>query len=106
MTPTIPQIRCARALLDWGQTDLARHVGMSQTAIARLENGTTSPGSPTLEKIKAAFEKNGICFMGDSGVKREPNLKDAIAKLEEAVGTTDFSLVHDAIEILKMKVSA
>lgn len=60
--PAIEQIRAARALLDWSQTDLADKTGMTQTAIARLENGTHTPNSATLEKIVRALEKQGINF--------------------------------------------
>ena len=49
--PTIEQIRAARALLDWSQSDLADKAGLSQTGIARIENGTNQPNSSTLEKI-------------------------------------------------------
>lgn len=68
--PTIEQIRAARALLDWSQSDLANFAGLSQTGIARIENGTNQPNSSTLEKIKGAFENSNIEFLGTSGVRR------------------------------------
>ena len=68
--PTIEQIRAARALLDWSQSDLAEHSGLSQTGIARIENGTNQPNSRTLAKIEAAFEKADIEFLGTSGVRK------------------------------------
>ncbi len=71
--PTIEQIRAARALLDWSQSDLAEHAGLSQTGIARIENGTNKPNSNTLEKIKKAFDDADIEFLGDSGVRRKAN---------------------------------
>ncbi|MCK6417629.1 MAG: helix-turn-helix domain-containing protein [Alphaproteobacteria bacterium] len=67
--PTIEQIRAARALLDWSQSDLADRAGLSQTGIARIENGTNQPNSSTLAKIEAAFEKGSIEFLGLSGVR-------------------------------------
>jgi transcriptional regulator with XRE-family HTH domain len=67
--PTIEQIRAARALLDWSQSDLAKHADLSQTGIARIENGTNQPNSQTLNKIKAAFENAGIEFLGRRGVQ-------------------------------------
>ncbi len=67
--PTIEQIRAARALLDWSQSDLAKHADLSQTGIARIENGTNQPNSQTLNKIKAAFENADIEFIGTTGVK-------------------------------------
>ena len=71
--PTIEQIRAARALLDWSQSDLADHAGLSQTGIARIENGTNKPNSSTIEKIELAFDKAGIEFLQDSGVKKRSN---------------------------------
>ena len=69
--PTIEQIRAARALIGWSQGDLADHAGLSQTGIARIENGTNQPNSSTIEKIKKAFDHADIEFIGDNGVKRK-----------------------------------
>ena len=68
--PTIEQIRAARALLDWSQSDLANYAGLSQTGIARIENGTNQPNSSTLEKISAAFEDADIEFLGMTGLRK------------------------------------
>ncbi len=68
--PTIAQIRAARALLDWSQSDLADHADLSQTGVARIENGTNKPNSTTVEKINAAFDSHDIEFISDSGVKK------------------------------------
>jgi predicted transcriptional regulator len=69
---TIEQIRAARALLDWSQSDLAEHADLSQTGIARIENGTNKPNSQTLTKIQAAFDKAGIEFMDTTGLRKRP----------------------------------
>lgn len=69
--PTIEQIRAARALLDWSQADLADHAGLSQTGIARIENGTNQPNTHTLVKIRAAFENADVEFLGDAGLRRK-----------------------------------
>lgn len=71
--PTIEQIRAARALLDWSQSDLADKAGLSQTGIAHIENGTNQPNSSTLEKIKTAFDDNGIEFIGNKGLQKRTN---------------------------------
>ena len=68
--PTIEQIRAARALIGWSQKDLADYSGLSQTGIARIENGTNHPNSSTIEKILGAFDKADIEFLGDSGVRK------------------------------------
>jgi len=68
--PTIEQIRAARALLDWSQSDLADKADLSQTGIARIENGTNQPNSKTLDKIMGAFDIADIEFIGATGVKK------------------------------------
>ena len=54
------KIRAARALLDWGQRDLAERSGVSHMAITNLEQGKTEPQSETIEKIQNAFELAGV----------------------------------------------
>ncbi len=71
--PTIEQIRAARALIGWSQGDLAERAELSQTGIARIENGTNQPSSTTLAKIVDAFDSAGIEFIDDSGVKKRTN---------------------------------
>lgn len=71
--PTIEQIRAARALIGWSQKDLADHADLSQTGVARIENGTNHPNSSTIAKILSAFDKADIEFIGDSGVKKRVN---------------------------------
>ena len=66
---SIKQIRAGRALLDWSQSDLAGHAGLSQTGIARIENGTNQPNSKTLKKIMAAFDFADIEFFGTTGLR-------------------------------------
>lgn len=68
--PTIEQIRAARALIGWSQGDLADRSDLSQTGVARIENGSNQPNSTTLDKIISAFDKADIEFIGDSGVKK------------------------------------
>ena len=77
--PTIEQIRAARALLGWSQSDLADQAGLSQTGIARIENGTNQPNSQTIAKIEAAFDKADVEFLDDSGVRK---VKDRLKILE------------------------
>ncbi|MFN7112838.1 MAG: helix-turn-helix domain-containing protein [Alphaproteobacteria bacterium] len=54
------KIRAARALLDWGQRDLAERSGVSHMAITNLEQGKTEPQTETIEKIQNAFELAGV----------------------------------------------
>ncbi|MCB1840246.1 MAG: helix-turn-helix transcriptional regulator [Rhodospirillales bacterium] len=69
--PTIEQIRAARALIGWSQGELAQQAGLSQTGIARIENGTNQPNSSTIEKITSAFDRADVEFIGETGVKKK-----------------------------------
>ena len=63
---TRAQIRAARALIDWTQTDLAQASGVSQVAIKNLERGATNPRVSTISNIQAAFDQAGVIFL-DAG---------------------------------------
>lgn len=58
------QIRAARALLGWKQTDLARESGVSEISIKNIERGATDPRASTLRAIQSSFEQAGIVFLG------------------------------------------
>ncbi len=66
---TKEQIRAARGLLGWSQTELAGRVGVSRDLISKVEMGTTS-GSKTISAIYDTFERTGIVFKKDDGVSR------------------------------------
>jgi DNA-binding XRE family transcriptional regulator len=63
---TRAQIRAARALIDWTQSDLAQASGVSQVAIKNLERGATDPRVSTINNIQAAFDQAGVIFL-DAG---------------------------------------
>jgi predicted transcriptional regulator len=58
MTPA--QIRAARALLGWKQTDLAAAAGVSEISVKNIERGATDARGSTLAKIQAALEAAGL----------------------------------------------
>jgi predicted transcriptional regulator len=60
---TRAQIRAARALIDWTQSDLAQASGVSQVAIKNLERGATDPRVRTINNIQAAFDQAGVIFL-------------------------------------------
>ncbi|MGH7868634.1 MAG: helix-turn-helix transcriptional regulator, partial [Candidatus Dormibacteraceae bacterium] len=66
---TTRQIKASRALLGWSQADLARHSGVSEPTIARLEavdgdlGGRENPG----HIISHAIEAAGLQFFDDNG---------------------------------------
>lgn len=60
---TAVQIRAARAILNWKQTDLAVAAGVSEMSIKNLEKGQTDPRVSTLRAIEDAFARSGIEFI-------------------------------------------
>jgi predicted transcriptional regulator len=66
---TIRQVKAARALLGWSQSDLADYSGVSEPTIARLESADGDLGGreETAEKIKTAIEKGGVEFIDENG---------------------------------------
>ena len=67
---TPAQIRAARALIGWKQTDLAGASGISEMSIKNIERGATDPRASTLLAIQTALEGAGVVFL-DPGVTRE-----------------------------------
>jgi transcriptional regulator with XRE-family HTH domain len=65
---TIKQLKAARALLGWSQSDLARHSGVSEPTIARLESADGQLGGrgETVKKISTALQKGGVEFIDEN----------------------------------------
>ena len=65
---TIEQLRAARALLGWSQTDLARHAGLSVPTVKRLEGGFGPNVSDDARiKMQKTLERAGINFIDENG---------------------------------------
>jgi predicted transcriptional regulator len=64
---TVRQLKAARALLDWSQTDLARESGVSLPTIGRIEmvDGELGGKPETAEKLIAALERAGVVFVDE-----------------------------------------
>lgn len=73
---SIRQMRAARALLGWKQSDLALKSGFSLTALNNIERGIVSPRLTTMDLIQEAFERNGIQFSDDDGLKMRSEIFD------------------------------
>ena len=71
MSITTAQIRGARGVLNWSQSDLAARTGVSATSIGSIENGLSTPRENTLNTIKRAFENGGIEFIGKEGIRQK-----------------------------------
>lgn len=67
---SIEQIRAARGLLGWSQTDLAEAAGLSLPTIKRLER-ESDDGSAVSEDVRdavrAALEKAGVELIPENG---------------------------------------
>ncbi len=74
---SIRQIKAARALLGWSQADLAKHSGVSEPTIARLESAEGKLGGreETADKIQTAIEAAGITFIDENGGGRGVRLR-------------------------------
>ena len=56
------KLRATRAVLGWSQTDLAVHVGMTQRAIHKLEQGETEPRRATILAMAEVWRDQGLVF--------------------------------------------
>lgn len=63
------QIRAARALLNWSQTNLAEASGIAVSSIKNIENSLTVARRDTIEEIKKALERAGVVFTSGGGVQ-------------------------------------
>jgi transcriptional regulator with XRE-family HTH domain len=82
-----PQIRAARALLDWSQDDLAQATRLSIATIRKLELGYISPRQATTSVLRQKLEEAGIEFIAPDGVCRRP---EGIAVYQGAEGIDSF----------------
>ena len=60
---TPAQIRAARALLAWKQTDLATASGVSEMSVKNIERGASDPRVSTMAALETALEKAGVVFV-------------------------------------------
>jgi len=67
---TPAQIRAARALIGWKQSDLASASGVSEISIKNIERGATDARTSTMGAIQSAFTKAGVVFL-DPGDTRD-----------------------------------
>lgn len=69
------QIRAARGLIGWSQTDLAKAANISRSTIAAIENGSGNPTVDMMSRIRTVFEAKQVEFLTQEGVRfREPTI--------------------------------
>jgi predicted transcriptional regulator len=73
------QLKAARALIGWEQTDLSKKSSVAVSTIRRMESfdGEVGARTTTLGKVQRALEKAGIVFLDDEspGVRLRPAKK-------------------------------
>jgi ribosome-binding protein aMBF1 (putative translation factor) len=68
MTTTPGQVRAARRLLGWWQSDLAKMVRVSEKSIRAFESGELSGTSPLdLGLVRESLEAAGVIFVEENG---------------------------------------
>jgi predicted transcriptional regulator len=79
---TIRQVKAARALLGWSQSDLANHSGISEPTIARLESADGELGGrgETVRKIRSALDAAGIDLIEENGGGPGVRLRKRVSK--------------------------
>ena len=75
------QIRAARALLNWSQTELVEKSGLSLTTVRRMEDETIGPersSAGNVAIVTTVLKEAGVCFLeageavdGGPGVRME-----------------------------------
>ncbi len=69
MALTSEMVRAARALLRWGQDDLAKAAKLSLPTVKRIEkdSGPIPGRRETIAAIEGAFARQGVEFLFDRG---------------------------------------
>ena len=77
VTISAGQLRAARGLLGWSQTDLAEAAKIGRATIADFESGKREPYVRTIDELRAALESAGVEFTnGDQpGVRMKAGYK-------------------------------
>lgn len=88
------QIRAARALLDWNQEDLANATGLARPTIVNIESKHQMPGSKTIEKLLAVFDKAGVRFTENDGVRKKKSFVRVFRGEKEAYEYFNIVLNH------------
>jgi transcriptional regulator with XRE-family HTH domain len=84
---TPQQIRAARAHLDLSQDDVAEGTGLTKYTLSNIERGATEGSSKSLEVLQAFFERRGLVFTQDNGIRV---LKSDVRSYEGMNGFQEF----------------
>ena len=96
MTPK--QIKAARILLGWKQSDLAKAAGLSKTAITQIESGYVLPRQSSMNALREALEAQGIDFIDTQGV----TIRDELFEVTNSTGPeSHIRYFRDIIETVQ-----
>jgi transcriptional regulator with XRE-family HTH domain len=74
---TSRQIRAARGLVGWSQSDLALSAGLSRSTIAAIEKESGNPTQDIISRIRTVLESNRVEFLPQEGVRiRHPAISE------------------------------
>jgi transcriptional regulator with XRE-family HTH domain len=113
--PTISsaQVRAARALLNWSARRLSEISGVSQSAISRVERGKgrRAMHPQSFAAVKSTFERYGVEFLDDSGVRlrsqaAEPDAGENVQSKSSPANPSPQSAVPRRCEMMTSDVSA
>lgn len=90
---TIQQLKAARALINWTQSDLAKAAGLHVNAVNNVERGLSTPRLATLQKMQRALEQGGVTFIAGRGVE----LRDHAIEIIKSSGKTLLQPIMDDI---------
>ncbi len=77
--PPLKKIREIRTLLGWTQKDLASETGLSQSMIAKIENGSKSPSYEAAEKIFYVLNRAYMNYKSqESGIAADISTKTPV----------------------------
>ncbi len=78
------QIKAARGLIGWNQTELSEAAGLSVQTIKRMENiGTGKSSVDNVVRVKQALEQAGVTFIADSETSQKGGPGVRLAMNEE-----------------------
>lgn len=87
MQITTKQIKLARIALDWTQSELAAHAGVSKDTIVNMETGKNAPRHESHQKVVEALRAGGIEFLENNGIRER---QDYIHRYKGVEGFRDF----------------
>jgi transcriptional regulator with XRE-family HTH domain len=105
MSITVGQLRAARGLIGWSQTDLAEKSGVSRPTIADFEAGKREPYPRTIETLRAALEAAGVVFVDENGHGPGVRLKKGYDP-EAAEDAADIALFDERVALEEAREKA